>query len=399
MSRRAAGLTARRVQTQRDPGLFGDGGGLYLQVAPSGAKTWIFRFQLAGRRRDMGLGSANLFSLAEVRGRAFHARRLVADGIDPIEQRAAAKVTAKTNAIRGITFRECAERYIAAHRLEWRNPKYAAQWPSTLESYAFPHFGALAVSTIDTGSVLQALEPIWTKKPETAARVRGRVEAILDWAAAREYRSPENPARWRGHLDKLLPKRSKIAFVGHHPALRYTEIVGFMTDLRQQEGIAARALEFAILTVARTGEVVAARWVEVDMGAGIWTIPAERMKAGREHRVPLPAAAFTILERMASIRLSEWIFPGAKEGKPLSNMALLMTLRRMERVDLTVHGFRSTFRDWAAERTGFPAEVAEMALAHRVGDKVEAAYRRGDLFEKRRLLAEAWANYCFAAPN
>jgi integrase len=241
---------------------------------------------------------------------------------------------------------------------------------------------------------MRALEPIWTVKPETAGRVRGRIEAILDWAAARGYRAGENPARWRGHLDKLLPARSKVRRVEHHAALPYIEIGEFMAELRQQEGVVARALEFVILTAARTGEAIGARWSELNLTDRLWTVPAERMKAGREHRVPLSDRALAIVESMASIRSSDYVFPGGKAGRPLSNMALLMLLRRLGRDDLTSHGFRSTFRDWAAESTAFPAEVAEMALAHAVGDRVEAAYRRGHLLQKRRQLAEAWASFC-----
>jgi integrase len=398
MPKQAAPLTARQVETRKTPGLIADGGGLYLQVAPTGAKTWILRFQLAGRRRDMGLGSAAVFSLAEARDRARAARRMVADGIDPIEARRATLAATRVVAAKAITFAECADRYIAAHRAGWKNPKHAAQWPATLAAYVHPVFGDLPVQAVDVGLVMKAIEPIWTVKPETAGRVRGRIESVLDWSTARGYRQGENPARWRGHLENLLAKRSKVRRVEHHAALAYAAIGVFMEELRRQEGIAARALEFAILTAARTGEVIGARWDEINLAERLWTVPGERMKAGREHRVPLSDSALAVVEKMGEARSGDFVFPGGKAGRPLSNMSLLMTMRRMGRGDLTVHGFRSSFRDWAAERTNFPTEVAEMALAHVVADKVEAAYRRGDLFDKRRQLAEAWAAFSAAPP-
>jgi integrase len=389
-------LTARQVETAKTPGLKADGGGLYLQIAPSGAKTWIYRFQVRGRRRDMGLGSVDVYSLAEARRKAADSRRLVAEGIDPIDQRAALAARVAASAAKAIIFRECAERYIAAHQASWRNQKHARQWPSTLEMYVYPAFGAVPVAAVDVGLVMKVVEPMWSTKPETASRVRGRIEAILDWAAARGYRAGENPARWRGHLENLLPKKSKVRRVEHHAALVYAEIADFIADLRHLQGTAARALEFAILTAGRTSEVIGARWDEINFAERLWTVPADRMKAAKEHRVPLSKQALGVLEQMAAIRQSEFVFAGDRTGRPISNMAMLMLLRRMGRGDLTTHGFRSTFRDWAAERTHFPAEVAEIALAHTVSDKIEAAYRRGDLFEKRRQLAEAWGRYCTA---
>lgn len=396
MARARKQLSARTVVTIAKPGLVGDGGGLYLHVTASGAKSWIFRWRRDGRSRDMGLGTAgdDDVTLAEARELAAAARRKVREGIDPIEARKVERMAQRLADAKAMTFRECGKAYVAAHQAGWRNAKHAAQWPATLETYVYPVFGALPVQAIDTGLVTKAIEPIWTVKPETASRVRGRIESILDWATARGYRQGDNPARWRGHLENLLPKKTKVRRVEHHAALPHVELPGFMTALRQQEGIAARALEFAILTAARTGEVISATWAEIDLEGCLWTVPAERMKADREHRVPLSEPALAILRTMAEVRQGEHVFPGAREGRPLSNMALLMLLRRMKRGDLTAHGFRSSFRDWTAERTGFPAEVAEMALAHVVGDKVEAAYRRGDLFNKRRQLAEAWARYC-----
>jgi integrase len=285
---------------------------------------------------------------------------------------------------------------MAAHEAGWRNPKHRWQWSASLASYVYPHFGDLLVQAVDVGLVMRAVGPIWNTKSETASRVRGRIESVLDWATARGYRQGDNPARWRGHLENLLPKRSKVARVEHHAALPYPEIAGFMAGLRQQEGVAARALEFLILTAARTSEVIGAKWGEFNLAERLWTVPGERMKSGKEHRVPLSDAALAILG--APGEPAQCVFPGGKAGSALSNMALLMTLRRMGHADLTAHGFRSTFRDWAAERTNFPAEVAEMALAHTVGDKVEAAYRRGDLFQKRRQIMQAWARFC-AAPT
>jgi integrase len=362
----------------------------------------VFRYRVAGRLREMGLGSLDTIGLADARERARKAREQRLDGHDPIELRKAARLAAQIDAAKAVMFKDCAKRYIAAHQPAWRNPKHATQWGATLETYVYPVFGNLAVQAVDVGLVLKAIEPIWTAKPETASRVRGRIESILDWATARGYREGENPARWRGHLDHLLPARAKVRRVEHHAALPYAEIGAFMAELRGQEGIAARALEFAILTAARTGEIIGARLDEINLSDQQWTIPAGRMKGGREHRVPLSGAALAIVEKMAALRSGEFVFPGGKEGRPLSNMALLMLLRRMAKAnnnwgELTAHGFRSSFRDWAAERTNFPSEVAEMALAHVVGDKVEAAYRRGDLFQKRHQLAEAWAKFC-AAP-
>jgi integrase len=394
---RAGKMTALKVASvarAKVPGYYGDGGGLFLQISRFGTASWVFRYRVGGRLREMGLGSLDTIGLADARDRARKAREQRLDGHDPIELRKAARQTAQFDAAKAITFKDCAERYIAAHQPAWRNPKHAKQWGATLAAYVYPVFGDLAVQAVDVGLVLKAIEPIWTTKPETASRVRGRIECILDWATARGYREGENPARWRGHLENLLPARAKIRRVEHHAALPFGEIGVFMAALRAQEGVSARALEFAILTAARTGEVIGARWDEINIAERLWTIPAERMKAGKEHRVPLSAPALAIVESMAAIRSGVFVFPGGKEGRPLSNMAFLMLLRRMGRDDLTAHGFRSSFRDWAAERTGFPAEVAEMALAHVVGDKVEAAYRRGDLFQKRRQLAEAWAKFC-----
>lgn len=394
MAREIGRLSAVAIRNQSKPGLHSDGGGLYLQVTAAGVKTWIYRFMLAGRRRDMGLGALHTVSLAEAREEARRCRHLVRQGIDPIEDRRATRLAAEAAAVKAMTFKECAQAYIKAHESGWRNDKHIAQWTSTLTTYAYPIIGALPVAAVDTGLVMKVLEPIWATKTETASRVRGRMEAILDWATVRKYRIGENPARWKAHLDHLLPARGKVQKGCHHSALPYDEIETFLKSLRAQEGTAPRALEFAILTAARTGEVIGAKWQEVDMKKGLWTIPADRMKSGKEHRVPLSKPALTLLKNMEKVRDGDFVFPGGKARRPLSNMALLVTLRRMKRTDITVHGFRSTFRDWAAERTNFSRELAEMALAHTVGDKVEAAYRRGDMFEKRVKLMEAWAKYC-----
>lgn len=387
-------LSAVAVRNMSTPGLFADGGGLYLQVTKSGAKTWIFRFMMEGRRRDMGLGPVHTVSLAEARDEALNCRQLVRQGIDPIEKRKTERLSARAEAVKAITFKECAECYIKAHEPSWKNAKHIAQWTSTLTTYVYPIFGALPVAEIDTGLVMKVIEPIWATKTETASRIRGRMEAILDWATVRKYRSGENPARWKGHLDHLLPSKSKLQKEKHHSALSYDQISDFISSLHKQNGTSARALEFTILTAARTGEVIEAVWSEIDLENKVWTIPGERMKAGREHRVPLSETALNILQEMAEIRTSDFVFPGNSKNRPLSNMAMLTVLRRMKRTDITVHGFRSTFRDWAAEQTNFPREVAEMALAHTIESKVEAAYRRGDLFEKRRSLMQEWEDQC-----
>jgi integrase len=399
MARTIGKLTALKVDKAKQPGMYGDGGGLYLRVTEDAAKNWVFRFMLNGRPRWMGMGPLHTVNLAEARKRAGEHRLQRHDGIDPIDARRAERLKAQLEAAKAITFKECAEAYIKAHRAGWHNGKHAAQWQATLATYAEPAIGKLSVQAIDTGLVLKVLEPIWTTKPETAGRVRGRIEAVLDWAKVRGFREGENPARWRGHMDKLLPASSKVRKVEHHAALPYTELPGFLVALREQEG-AARALEFTILTAARTGETIFAGWNEIDLLDKTWTIPAKRMKAGREHRVPLSARALAILEEMQAHHHGDegFVFPGGKMGKPLSNMAFLMLLRRMDRGDLTAHGFRSSFRDWAAERTNFPAEVAEMALAHTVSDKTVAAYNRSDLFERRRRLMQQWATFCTTPP-
>jgi integrase len=394
MRRGSERLSSGQVQRAKGrPGkvaMLADGRGLYLRIGPNGSKSWIMRYQIDGRVHDMGLGPYPEIGLAEARDRCLAQRRVKVDGVDPIAVRKAERLAQRLTDAKAMSFRQCAEAYILAHRAGWKNPKHAAQWPATLTAYAYPVFGDLPVKAIDVGLVMKAVEPIWTTKAETASRIRGRIESVLDWATARGHRGGENPARWKGHLENLLPARSKVARVQHHAAVPYAELPAFVNELKWQNGVAARALEFAILTVARTGEVIGASWAEIDLGGRLWTIPAERMKAGREHRVPLSDAAIALLSNLE--RDPSRLFP-------ISNMAMLMLLRRMGRGDLTVHGFRSAFSDWCAERTNFPSEVREMALAHVVGDKVEAAYRRGDLFDKRRQLAAAWARFCATTPT
>ncbi len=391
MAREIHRLSALAVNRASEPRYYPDGDGLYLQVSSTGTKSWIYRYSNGGRSREMGLGSLAALSLSDARARAKECRQQRLMGVDPLEAKRASVTRKKLEAAKAITFSDAATKYIAAHEASWSNEKHRAQWKSTLETYASPVIGTLAVAAIDTGLVLKVIEPIWRTKPETASRVRGRVESILNWATARGFRQGENPARWKGHLDKLLPARGKVRTVKHHAALPFDELPSFMTNLRDCQGSGARALELTILTGLRTGEVIGACWREFNLHRKLWIVPAERMKAKREHRVPL---SDYVIERLATLpQWGDFLFPGELSGKPLSNMVMLQTLNRLGRSDVTVHGFRSTFRDWAAERTNFPNHVVEMALAHTIGNKVEAAYRRGDLFEKRVRLMDAWAEF------
>jgi integrase len=409
--RKAKGLTAAKVSKAR-PGRYGDGNGLYLYVRSETSRFWLFRYTRAGRMREMGLGRAgyddkDATTLDEARDKAAALHKQVKAGVDPLDKREAdakqAAAEAQAAAIREITFRTVAERYLDAHENTWRNPKHRQQWRNTLETYVYPHFGALPVADVGTEHVLAALEPIWRKRPETATRVRGRIESVLDYATARGWRSGENPARWRGHLTNLLPARGKVAPVAHHAALPWSEIGAFLPALRAQAGISAKALEFTILTAARSGEVLGARWGEIDLAAKVWTIPAGRMKAGREHRIPLSQPALDVLTAMKELRTVDspdaFVFPGGKSNRPLSIMAMAMVLRRMGRGDLTVHGFRSSFRDWVGEATATPREVAEAALAHALDNETEAAYARGDLFAKRVRLMDQWAKFTALPPR
>jgi integrase len=407
VGRRAKGLDAATVRTA-GPGRYGDGNGLYLLVRSPGARFWLFRYTPRGgaRMREMGLGPAGYGKgetpLAAAREKAGELIKLVRAGGDPLAareaQERARRAAAQVEAIRAKTFKQAADEFMTLAEAGLRSLKHRKQWRATLETYAYPVIGEIAVADIDTSHVLAVLRPIWTTKTETASRVRNRIERVLDAARTAGDRQAENCARWRGHLANILPKRSKIAPVEHHPALPWQEIGTFMEGLRQRFSMGALALEFTILTAARVGEALGARWEEIDLAAGVWSVPGERMKAGKPHRVPLSDAALAVLTTAAKYRRStnsgELVFPGASEGRPLSGMTMTMTLRRMGRGDLTVHGFRSSFRDWAAERTRYANQVVEMALAHSIGSQVEAAYRRGDLFEKRRRLMADWAAYC-----
>jgi integrase len=389
MARALNRLSARRVATVTEAGYYADGGGLYLQLTATGSKSWIFRFTRHGRTRDMGLGPLHTVSLAEARVAATTARKALLDGIDPLDARRAA-LAAKA----GIpTFSEAATEYIAEQRKGWTNPKHADQWTNTLETYAMPTIGQKPVDAIDTTDLLAILRPIWETKTETATRVRQRIEAVLDAQYAQRHWDKQNPARWRGHLAKLLPKPSKVREVRHFPALPYKDLPAFMVKLRADNYTAARALEFLILTVARTNMVSKANWPEID--GALWTVPKARMKGKIEHAVPLSPASVALLEALPRIKGSPAIFRGDRGLKAhMSNAAMDALLERMGYAHVTVHGFRSTFKDWATEQTDFPNEVSESALAHVVKDKTEAAYRRGALLKKRRQLMEAWAKYC-----
>lgn len=398
MGRKVEELSALAVSRLKAPGLHFVGGvaGLALQVSESGARSWILRATIGTKRRDIGLGGFPDVTLAGAKDRARITREKIRAGIDPVAERQAQKSALIAAAGQSITFRRAAELFINSKEAEWSNTKHAAQWRSTVEAYAYPVIGNLQVRHVALPHVLAILEPIWTTKTETASRLRGRLENVLDWATVRGYRTGDNPARWRGFLDKQLPKPSKVAKVEHHPALPYAELGDFMAELRTHEGMGARALEFAILTATRSGEARGARWSEINLKTGLWTIPAERMKMKKEHRVPLSDAAVKLLKELPQFD-SEYVFPGAKNGSTISDVTMAAVIKRMG-VDAVPHGFRSTFRDWAAERTNYPRDVAEMALAHAIGDKVEAAYRRGDLFEKRRRMMADWAAFC-ATPS
>jgi integrase len=407
-------LKALFASRQKKPGMYHDGGGLYLQITSASARSWVFRYWVAdrdpgtgeflrddagricGRSREMGLGSLHIVSLQDARDLAGEYRRMRRVGVDPIEAKRTAQMQQRLDSVKAITFKRCAADYIEAHRSEWKDPKHLQQWQNSIAQHAEPVIGDLSVQAIDTTAVHKVLAPIWTSIPETAGRLRGRIEAILDRAKVLGYRTGENPARWRGHLDKLLPKPSKVRKVEHHAAMPFAEIPKFMAALHMHETVVARALEFLILTAARSSEVLGAKWNELDLQGAVWTVPGERMKASKAHRVPLAPAALRIVNAMAASKGGEFVFPGNNSGDSLSEKVLWKMLRRMKIENVTPHGFRSTFRDWAAERTSYQNHVVEMALAHTIGDKVEAAYRRGDLFEKRRKLMHAWAQFCNA---
>ena len=410
MPRIAKELSALEITRIKAPGNYPVGGvaGLTLQVSATGSKSWVLRTMVGSARREIGLGGQSSVTLAGAREAARAVRAKIAEGIDPVAERQAIKSALSAQQAKRITFEDAAKQYVAANEKAWKNAKHRAQWMATIETYAFPAIGKLEVGAVDKALVLRILEPIWTEKPETASRLRGRIEKVLDWAKARGFREGENPAAWKGNLAAILPAKGKVKRVTHHAALDYRQIGAFMAALRQAEGTGARALEFGILCAARSGEVRNATWREIDSAAKLWIIPAERMKAGREHRIPLTDAALTLLESLPRLEGTELIFPSSKGGA-LSDMTLTAVVRRMDDAEkkaggagwrdmagekVTVHGFRSCFRDWAGEATNYPREVTEHALAHQLADKAEAAYQRGDLLEKRRLLMKDWAGHC-----
>jgi integrase len=422
--RTLARLSQATIRHAKEPGYLADGGNLYLQVTLGAngqiRKSWAFRFELDGKRYEAGLGPLHTRGLAEARDKAREWRQQLLDGINPLAARREAKkqrFAALAAEAKALTFEQAAKQYIASHERGWKNAKHRQQWKNTLSTYAYPVLGKLAVDDVTTAHVVRVLEPIWQAKPETASRLRGRIEKVLGWAAVRGYRSGDNPARWRGHLQEMFPAKGKVRKAEHHPALPYEEIGGFMKELRSHSGVAPRALEFVILTAVRTGDIIGndrdekppMKWRHVDVKKRLWIIPST--KTDTEHRVPLSDPAMKVLAEMEGSRSGEIVFPGANAKQPLSNMAMLAVIRRINAVrerrglprhldpkqgnrDVTVHGFRSTFRDWAAERTAAPNHVVEMALAHAIEDEVEAAYRRGDLLEKRRRLMQQWSDYC-----
>ena len=406
MPKKAAELGPLQVSRLKEPGAHAVGGvaGLQLKINEAGARSWVLRATIGGKRRDMGLGGYPDVTLAQARERARAARDQIHEGGDPIRARQQARSAVAAASARARTFDQCVQAYLKAKSGEWKNAKHRAQWSSTLDLYASPVLGKMLVTDIELSHVLTVLEPVWTTKTETASRLRGRIETVLDWATVRKYRAGENPARWRGHLDQLLARPRKIKKVKHHPAVQIDQAGPFMADLRKIEGTSARALEFAVLTAARSGEVRGARWSEIDFAAKLWTVPAERMKAKREHRVPLSKQALQLLEGIERIEGTDLVFPGRQPLKPLSDMSLTACMRRMGYKDrqgrvCVPHGCRSTFRDWAAERTSYPGDMAEIALAHTIDSETEAAYRRGDMLAKRGRMMQAWADYCDAIPK
>ena len=391
-------LTADKVKAIAE-GTHADGGGLYLQVTDTGAKSWLYRYQIAGRRRWMGLGAYPKMTLAKARMARDAQQKLVKAGIDPLdvksENAAEAERKRREQESLKMTFKLCAEAYIDHKAPGWSNAKHAQQWRNTLKTYAYPSIGQLPVAQVEIEHVLEILQPIWLTKTETATRVRNRIELVLDYASALKHRRGDNPARWRGNLANLLPAPTKLKDVQHHTALPYDDLPAFMADLAQAKGVAARALVLTILAATRTSETLNATWSEFELDKATWTIPKSRMKAGKAHRIPLSGPALQLLKALPRDEGAVYVFPGQRKGKPLSNMSMTNVLRRMGRGDLTVHGFRSTFRDWIAEKTNYPRRVAETALAHKLKDGAEAAYQRGDLLEKRAEMMEAWARYCF----
>jgi integrase len=395
MTRSLNRLTSLKVARAKRPGMYADGGSLYLRVAPGGSKQWIFRYAAStGRMRDMSLGAVHTFSLAEARERATEARKLRADGIDPLDHKRAQRAALRAADAKAMTFEQCARGFIKDNEAEWTNPKHRHEWETTLRKYVFPLLGSLPVEAIDTPLVLKVVKPLWERIPTTASRVLGRIQAVLGWATVHHYRSGDNPARWQGHLEHALPALSKVAKAEHHAALPYPQVGAFVAKLRKDSSVGARCLEFITLTAARLGEAINAEWDEIDLANRVWVVPGSRMKADREHRVPLSGAALAVLKAMQAIRQSDYVFPGTRQWRPVGENTPVRLAKQAAGSNITVHGLRSTFRDWASERTSFSREVAEMALAHAIPNAVEAAYRRGDLFEKRRRLMEAWAKFC-----
>jgi integrase len=394
MARTLNRLSNLKVDRAKRAGMYADGGGLYLRVAEGGSKQWIFRYGVNGRLRDMGIGPVHTLTLTEAREKATAARKLRLDGIDPIEHKNAQRAAQRVAAAKAMTFKQCAEGYIKDNEAKWTNPKHRKEWETTLSTYVYPDLGPLPVAAIDTALVLKVLKPLWGRIPETASRVRGRIENVLGWATVHHYRTGDNPARWKGLLEHALPARSKVAKVKHHAAIPYADVGSFMAKVRQDARVGARCLEFIALTAVRVSEANIASWEEIDFVNRVWTVPAERLKARKEHRIPLSDAARAVLETMRASRHSDYIFPGERKARAVGANTVLRIAKEAAGVDITTHGLRSTFRDWAAERTSFPREVAEMALAHAIPNAVEAAYRRGDLFDKRRKLMDAWAAYC-----
>jgi integrase len=394
MARTLNRLSNLKVDRAKRAGMYADGGGLYLRVAEGGSKQWIFRYGVNGRLRDMGIGPVHTLTLTEAREKATAARKLRLDGIDPIEHKNAQRAAQRVAAAKAMTFKQCAEGYIKDNEAKWTNPKHRKEWETTLSTYVYPDLGPLPVAAINTALVLKVLKPLWGRIPETASRVRGRIENVLGWATVHHYRTGDNPARWKGLLEHALPARSKVAKVKHHAAIPYADVGSFMAKVRQDARVGARCLEFIALTAVRVSEANIASWEEIDFVNRVWTVPAERLKARKEHRIPLSDAARAVLETMRASRHSDYIFPGERKARAVGANTVLRIAKEAAGVDITTHGLRSTFRDWAAERTSFPREVAEMALAHAIPNAVEAAYRRGDLFDKRRKLMDAWAAYC-----
>lgn len=402
MARKQHRLSALQVNKLSKPGLYGDGGGLTLQITPSGSKSWLFRYMIGGKSFGMGLGPTHTISLAEARQKALEARKLLLEGVNPLAAKKQSKIDLALAEARKLSFDQCALAYIQSHKVSWKNEKHVKQWTNTIKTYASPIFGDLPVAEIDTALVVKCLAPIWENKNETASRLRGRIESVLDWATTSGYRVGDNPARWKGHLENLLAKISRTARIKNHPSLPWQRIGEFLMELRTREGVSARAVEFTILTACRSGEARGARWSEFDLKNNVWTIPAERMKSGREHQIPLSLPALAILNSLE--KTSDAVFVGPKR-RPLSDMSLTLVIRRMNGDGdpiwtdtkgrmITVHGFRSTFRMWAAESTNFPRDVAEHALAHQLPDAVERAYQRGSQFAKRIELMTKWAEFC-----